>query len=279
VIELTFLGTGTSTGVPVIGCDCHVCRSPDPRDVRLRSSVVVRSEHTTVLVDTSPDLRQQMLRQPVERIDGILFTHAHSDHTAGLDELRRYNYLQQEHLPVWANSATLADITRRFDYVFKDSYPVYGVIPDLTLHEIDTDPFHVGDIEVIPVPVMHGRLPILGYRFGSIAYLTDVKSIPESSMPLLEGLDVLILTALRRTPHPAHLSLDEALVVAESIHPRHTLFTHVAHDMGRYDEVAPELPAGFDLASDGMRVTVNPEHDDARRVRIELDPYPVRSHS
>jgi len=240
--------------------------------------VVVRSQSTNILVDTSPDLRAQMLRHPVERLDGIIFTHAHSDHTAGLDELRRFNYLQQEHLPVWANASTLSDITRRFDYVFNDTYPVYGVIPDLTLHEIATEPFFVGDIEVTPVPVMHGRLPILGYRFGSIAYLTDVKTIPEASMPLLEGLDVLILTALRRAPHPAHLSLDEALGVAELIQPRHTLFTHVAHDMGRYEEVAPVLPEGFDLASDGLRVIVDPDLDDADRVSIELTSNPLRSH-
>lgn len=275
MLELTFLGTGTSTGVPVIGCDCHVCQSPDPRDARLRSSVVVRSETTTILVDTSPDLRAQMLRQPVARIDGILFTHAHSDHTAGLDELRRFNYLQQEHLPVWANSGTLSDIGRRFDYVFSDQYPVYGVIPDLTLHEVDTEPFTVGDIEVTPVPVMHGRLPILGYRFGSIGYLTDVKTVPESSAPLLEGLDVLVLTALRRSPHPAHLSLDEALDVVDSMRARHTFLTHVAHEMGRYDEVTAELPDTVRLAWDGLRVTVDTSRDPAERVRFSTDLAPL----
>jgi phosphoribosyl 1,2-cyclic phosphate phosphodiesterase len=269
VITLDFLGTGTSTGVPVIGCDCEVCTSPDPRDARLRSSVVVRQDGTTVLVDTSPDLRAQLLRDPVPRIDAILFTHAHADHTAGLDELRRYNAMQQEHLPVWASRDTAENLQRRFDYAFVDQYPVYGVIPDLTLHVFeDTRPFRAGAMEIVPVPVMHGRLPILGYRFGSIAYLTDVKTIPERSLPLLRDLDVLVLTALRHHPHPAHMSLDEALAAVEMLQPRHTLFTHVAHDMGRYEDVAPTLPPSVALATDGLRVVVDDDPDRAGRVQF-----------
>jgi phosphoribosyl 1,2-cyclic phosphate phosphodiesterase len=278
VTELTFLGTGTSTGVPVIGCDCEVCRSSDPRDARLRCSVVVREAETTVLVDTAPDLRTQLLRDPVKHLDGILFTHSHADHTAGLDELRRYNAMQQQHLPVWADATTVRELQRRFDYAFIDQYPVYGVIPDLTIHTLDSARFRIGALDITPVPVMHGRLPILGYRFGSIAYLTDVKAIPEASMPLLEGLDVLVLTALRRHPHPAHLSLDEALAVAESIQARHTLFTHIAHDMGRYEAVAPLLPPHVDLACDGMRVSVSSGGGAPGRVRITREIAGSRSH-
>lgn len=269
MVELTFLGTGTSTGVPVIGCDCDVCTSPDPRDARLRSSVIVRQDGTTVLVDTSPDLRAQVLRNPVPRIDAILYTHAHADHTAGLDELRRYNAMQQEHLPVWASRDTAENLGKRFDYAFIDQYPVYGVIPDLTLHQIDdARPFTVGAMEIVPVPIMHGRLPILGYRFGSLAYLTDVKTIPESSLPLLRDLDVLVLTALRPQPHPAHMSLDEALVAIEMLQPRQTLFTHIAHDMGRYERVAPTLPPNAALATDGLRVVVDADSDHAGRVEL-----------
>ncbi len=280
MISLDFLGTGTSTGVPVIGCDCDVCTSPDPRDARLRSSVIVRQGGTTVLVDTSPDLRAQVLRDPVPRIDAILFTHAHADHTAGLDELRRYNAMQQEHLPVWASRDTAENLRQRFDYAFIDQYPVYGVIPDLTLHPIDdARRIRVGAMEIVPVPVMHGRLPILGYRFGSIAYLTDVKTIPETSLPLLRDLDVLVLTALRKHPHPAHMSLEEALDAVELLQPRHTLFTHVAHDMGRYEVVAPTLPPNVDLATDGLRVVVDDTSGHADPVRFEPSAATVRSRS
>lgn len=231
--------------------------------------MVVQGDDSTVLVDTTPDLRVQMLRHPVRRFDGVLFTHAHADHTAGLDELRRFNAMQQEHLDVWGSTSTLADITRRFDYVFEVSYPVYGVIPDLNLHTVEDEPFRVGDLDIAPVPVMHGKLPILGFRFGSIAYLTDVKSIPEASKPLLQNLDVLVLTALRKTPHPAHLSLNEAIEIVDELRPRRTLLNHVAHDMGRYEEVAPQLPPGVDLAWDEMRVTVDPDATADARVRID----------
>lgn len=267
MMEITFLGTGTSTGVPVIGCDCEVCQSTDPRDARLRCSIVVRTETTTVLVDTSPDLRTQVLRDPFDRFDAVLFTHAHADHTAGLDELRRYNAMQQQHLPVWADAGTALSLRERFAYSFVDQFPVYGVKPDLTLHEID-GPFRVDDLDVQPIPVMHGRLPILGYRFGSIAYLTDVKTIPDASRELLRDLDVLVLTALRKKPHPAHLGLDEALAVAESLRPRHTLFTHVAHDMGRYAEVAPTLPSGMGLAYDRQRVMIDERRDGTERIQF-----------
>lgn len=267
MMEITFLGTGTSTGVPVIGCDCEVCQSTDPRDARLRCSIVVRTETTTVLVDTSPDLRTQVLRDPFDRFDAVLFTHAHADHTAGLDELRRYNAMQQQHLPVWADAGTTLSLRERFAYSFVDQFPVYGVKPDLTLHEID-GPFRVDDLDVQPIPVMHGRLPILGYRFGSIAYLTDVKTIPDASRELLRDLDVLVLTALRKKPHPAHLGLDEALAVAESLRPRHTLFTHVAHDMGRYAEVAPTLPSGMGLAYDWQRVMIDERRDGTERIQF-----------
>ncbi len=267
LLELTLLGTGTSTGVPVIGCDCEVCQSPDSRDARLRCSIVVRTETSSVLVDTSPDLRTQVLRDPFDRFDAVLFTHAHADHTAGLDELRRYNAMQQQHLPVWADVETARSLQERFAYTFVDQFPVYGMKPDLLLHEID-GPFRVGDLEIVPIPVMHGRLRILGYRFGSVAYLTDVKTIPAESMELLRDLDVLVLTALRQKPHAAHLGLEEALAVAESLRPRCTLFTHVAHEMGRYADVAPTLPAGTALAHDRQRIVIDETRNDEGRIRF-----------
>lgn len=269
MLELTFLGTGTSTGVPVIGCNCDVCSSPDPRDARLRCSIIVRSSTSCLLVDTSPDLRAQLLRNPVERIDGVLYTHAHADHTAGLDELRRYNAMQQQHLPAWTNAATANDLLTRFGYAFVDQFPHYGVKPDLLLHKVD-GPFAVGDIAVTPIPLMHGKMPILGYRFGDIGYLTDVKTIPDESIKLLQNLDVLVMTALRKDPHPAHMSLDEALRAAETLEPKLTLFTHIAHEMGRYANVSAELPAGTALAIDGL--TVRTESDGASPLRIEPEP-------
>lgn len=256
MIEVTFLGTGTSTGVPVIGCDCDTCRSRDPRDKRLRTSILVRANDTTLLVDTSPDLRAQVLAAGVRRIDAVLFTHEHADHTAGLDELRSFNELQQQHIPVFAAPRTAAELRQRFSYAFQDLFPFYGAKPDLTLHEID-GPFDAG-IEVTPVPVLHGRLPIIGFRFGPVGYVTDVKTIPPASMELLRGLDVLIINALRHEPHFAHLNLDEATALIDELHPRQTYLTHVSHDMGRQAGMDSHLPAAVHIAYDGLTIAAEP---------------------
>jgi len=256
VFDLTFLGTGTSTGVPVIGCDCEVCQSTDPRDARLRSSVLLESGDRTILVDTSPDLRQQMLVTRTARIDGVLFTHAHSDHTAGLDELRRYNIMQEARIPVWATPDTGAEILERFAYAFDHSFSFFGAKPDLDLHSFDPDmPFDVLGVPVLPIPIKHGWMSIVGFRFGNVAYLTDAKVIPESTFPLLENLDLLILTALRQKPHVAHMNLEEALAAIERIAPRRSLLTHIAHDLGCHAVVEQDLPANVALARDGLRLT------------------------
>lgn len=256
MVEVTFLGTGTSTGVPVIGCDCETCRSTDLRDKRLRASVLVRAGGATLLVDTSPDLRTQMLRSGTRRIDAVLFTHEHADHTAGLDELRTFNELQQQHIPVYASPKTAAELRQRFGYAFQDLFPFYGAKPDLTLHEID-GPFTAAGVEAVPVPVLHGRLPIIGFRFGPVAYVTDVKTIPLESLELLRGLDLLIINALRRKPHFAHLNLDEAMVLIEDLQPRETVLTHLSHDMGRQADVEPDLPPNVRIAHDGLTVAVD----------------------
>ncbi len=252
-IDLTFLGTGTSTGVPVIGCDCEVCRSDDPRDARLRTSVLVRTTCATILIDTSPDLRTQMLLARPSRIDAVLFTHAHADHTAGLDELRRFNVLQSARIPVWATRDTADDLERRFAYAFDHAFNFFGGKPDLNLHVFDpATSFSAAGVHVVPVPVMHGRLPIVGFRIGGLAYLTDVKSIPEPSIQLCAGVDVLVLSALRQTEHVAHMHLDEALATIERIQPRRALLTHASHDLGLYADVAPRLPERVDIARDGQ---------------------------
>lgn len=255
MIKLEFLGTGTSTGVPVIGCDCAVCRSDDPHDTRLRASVLFRVGGTTLLVDTSPDLRYQALRSGFRRVDGLLVTHMHADHTAGIDELRRFNAMQQAWIPTWAPENAVKDLRERFAYAFRDDFPAFGFKPDLDLHTVEgTEPFEVAGVTVQPVPVMHGTLPILGYRVGDIAYLTDVKTIPEESMPLLEGLDVLVLTALRQSQHPAHMTLEESLEMVERIGPKRAYLTHIGHDMGFHEEIEAGLPEHVHLAYDGLRV-------------------------
>jgi len=255
VIELEFLGTGTSTGVPVIGCDCAVCHSTDPHDTRLRASVVFRVGDVTLLVDTSPDLRYQALRSDLRRVDAILFTHMHADHTAGMDEMRRFNALQQAWIPAYAPENAAKDLRGRFAYAFRDDFPIFGLKPDLDLHIVDdAQPFEVAGVTVQPIPIMHGRLPILGYRIGDVAYLTDVKTIPNASMELLQGLDVLVLTALRQTEHPAHMRLDEALAMVDRLQPRRAYLTHVGHDMGFHAEIEAMLPPNVHLAYDGLKV-------------------------
>ncbi|MEJ7837418.1 MAG: MBL fold metallo-hydrolase [Thermomicrobiales bacterium] len=255
-LSLQFLGTGTSTGVPVIGCDCHVCRSDDSRDRRLRSSVVIRSDETTILIDTTPDLREQALQADLRQLDAVLFTHAHADHTAGLDELRSFNALQNEHIPVWATRETGVELESRFAYAFADTFPRYGLKPDLTLSHI-MGPFQVNELTVTPIPIMHGRLPIVGFRIGDIAYLTDLKTYPESSADLLKGLDILVITALRQDPHPAHLTLAESLLEIERIAPKRAFLTHISHDFGLYKDVADSLPAHVQIGIDGKRFTSN----------------------
>lgn len=255
VLELTFLGTGTSTGVPVIGCDCDVCASPDPRDARLRASVLLRTPEATILIDTSPDLRVQMLASRPSRIDAVLYTHAHADHTAGLDELRRFNVMQGERIPVWATKETAADLEKRFAYAFDHAFSFFGGKPDLDLTVFDPgQSITVAGLEVTPIPVEHGRLPIVGYRIGGLVYVTDVKTIPESSRPLLDDADVLVVTALRRQEHVAHMNLDQALEAIARHQPNRAYLTHAAHELGRYADVAPLLPDNVKLATDGLRV-------------------------
>ncbi|MDP9363903.1 MAG: MBL fold metallo-hydrolase [Chloroflexota bacterium] len=255
--SLTFLGTGTSNGIPVIGCRCAVCRSSDPRDRRSRASAVVRDGDRTWLIDTATELRLQALAAGLDRVDAVLMTHAHADHTGGFDDLRRFNEIQQRHLPVYANAGTAAMLRERFAYTFVDQYPFYGGKPDLLLRVVG-GPFDLDGRAVIPIPVFHGRLPILGYRFGDLAYVTDAKLIPDASMALLRDLDVLVLNALRDRPHPTHLSLDEAVAVIEELRPRVAYLTHLSHELG-HAEAAARLPPGVEIAHDGLTVSSRTE--------------------
>lgn len=250
--ELTFLGTGTSNGIPMIGCRCPVCTSPDPRDRRSRTSAVVRREGRVFLIDTATELRLQAIAAGLDHVDAVLMTHAHADHTGGFDDLRRFNEIQQQHLPVYASPLTAKMLRERYAYTFVDQYPFYGGKPDLHLHEID-GPFDLFGQEIVPIPVMHGRLPILGFRFGDLAYVTDAKEIPSESMELLRGLDILVLNALRERPHPTHLSLTEAVAVIEELRPRQAHLVHLSHELSHAAATA-QLPSGIAVAYDGLTV-------------------------
>ena len=252
---MLFLGTGTSHGVPMIGCTCETCRSTDPRDRRLRPSIYVDVPgHAAILVDTSTDLRQQALTHGITRVDTVLFTHGHADHVMGLDEVRRFNLLQGVSMPCFASEATWADLRHTFHYVFGAPPTQGGGVPKLMPHTID-GPFVTQGVRVVPVPLWHGRMPILGFRFGTFAYLTDCNGIPDESWPLLEGLETLVLDALRFRPHSSHFSVDEAITAATRIAARQTFFTHICHDISHATH-GPALPAGMQLAYDGLALDV-----------------------
>jgi phosphoribosyl 1,2-cyclic phosphate phosphodiesterase len=249
--RLTFLGTGTSHGVPMIGCACATCRSDDPRDKRWRPSVLLTlPDGLRVLVDTSTDLRAQALAFDVPRVDAVLFTHAHADHIFGLDELRRYNAIQRAPIPLYANAPTAAALRRIFQYIFGPTDTPMGAVPRLELFTI-RGTFCLGRTLIEPVEIAHGRDPILGFRIGSLAYLTDCSAIPERSRAKLAGLDVLVLDALRDRPHPTHLTVADAVGLAASLAPRATFFTHMCHDLPHAATCA-RLPAGVQLAYDGL---------------------------
>jgi phosphoribosyl 1,2-cyclic phosphate phosphodiesterase len=256
-LKITLLGTGTSHGVPMIGCECAVCRSPDPHDRRTRPSVYIECDEgpvRTVLVDTSTDLRAQALACGVRRVDAILYTHSHADHILGLDEVRRFNAIQGGAIPCFADARTVADLRRTFAYIFNPPSQLGGGIPQVTLFEL-AGPFCLGALDIVPVPVLHGRRPILGFRIGAFAYLTDCSTIPDASWPLLDGVRFLVLDALRDRPHPTHFNVAQALEVVARLQPERTWFTHICHDLP-HQATNARLPAGVELAYDGLRLTV-----------------------
>ncbi len=248
-VEFTFLGTGTSQGVPIIGCDCEVCQSENPRDQRLRSSLLVKAGGATVVIDTGPDFRQQCLRAGVQTLDAVVFTHEHKDHVAGLDDIRPFNFRSRKDMPVYATERVQAALHREFRYIFEADYP--GV-PRVQLHRIAEDPFVIGEATWWPLPVLHHRLPVLGFRIGGLAYITDANQLSELTLKRLEGVDVLVLNALRRESHLSHFTLEEALELASKIGARQTYFTHISHQLGFHESVNAELPEGVALAHDGL---------------------------
>jgi phosphoribosyl 1,2-cyclic phosphate phosphodiesterase len=253
-LTVTFLGTGTSQGVPVIGCNCGVCTSVDYRDKRLRSSIHIRHEKLSLVIDTGPDFRQQMLREHITQLHAVLLTHAHRDHTAGLDDVRAYNFKQKIVMPLYGDEATLNQIQQDFAYIFgPDNYPG---LPRLDLHRIDNHPFRIENLEIIPLPVLHYRLPVLGFRIKNFAYVTDANHIPEETLERMAGVKYLVLNALQREPHISHFNLNEAIAMARHIGAKHTWFTHISHNMGLHREVEKDLPEGIHLAYDGLRIEI-----------------------
>lgn len=240
----------------MIGCDCPVCRSLDPRDQRLRVSVHLAVEGRSLVVDTGPDFRQQMLRARINHLDAVLFTHAHKDHTAGLDDIRAFNFRQQQEMPVYAEPRVIKQLKQEFAYIFEEQK--YPGVPQVRLHPIESDsqPFDVLGLPVQPLPVLHYRLPVLGFRVGGLAYLTDANFIAPETMALLRGADTIVLNALRREPHISHFSLGQAVEILEDLRPRRAYLTHISHQLGRHREVEAGLPPFIRLAYDGLRLAL-----------------------
>ena len=248
-MKLTFLGTGTSCGVPTIGCECYTCRSTDPHDKRLRSSVLIETATTRLLIDCGPDFRQQIMTQPFRKIDGILITHAHYDHMGGMDDIRPY--CQFGEINVYADPIARKGMLEMLPYCFAEHR--YPGVPAIQLHEIQPHrPFRIGDLEIVPFQVMHHDLPILGYRIGPLAYITDMKTIAEEEIPYIMGCETLVVNALREKPHHSHQTLSDAVQFAQRINARQTWLIHSSHDIGRHAEVNASLPANIQLAYDGQ---------------------------
>lgn len=253
VTQLTVLGSGTSMGVPTLGCRCAVCESTDTHDKRTRPSILLERGDRAVVIDTTPDFRMQAMRVRMDRLDAVLYTHAHADHIMGLDDIRPYNLKQKGLIPIYGSAETLGTIQRQFSYIF-DGAPTESSLPRVELHTIE-GAFDVAGMHVVPIPARHGPQPVLGFRFGNAAYLTDFSSVPESSKVLLQGLDDFILDALRYAPHPMHSNVEQSLALVNELKPKRAWFTHICHDLS-HAKVDAELPANVRLAYDGLRFEV-----------------------
>ncbi|MGV3557972.1 MBL fold metallo-hydrolase [Larkinella arboricola] len=251
---VTLLGTGTSSGVPLIGCTCEVCRSIDFRDKRLRTSIHLAVGGKSFVVDTGPDFRQQMLRAGIRHLDAVLFTHEHKDHTAGLDEVRAYNFLQRQDIPVYAHKRVLTQLQTEFAYIFAEKK--YPGIPRLQLNEINNEPFELEGVPIIPIDVLHHRLPVFGYRIQNFTYLTDLNYISDQELEKVYGTEVLLLDALQIEPHISHFTLDQAIALVERIQPEKAYFIHISHKLGLHREVEKRLPESMRLGYDGLKISL-----------------------
>jgi len=253
-LRITFLGTGTSQGVPVIACGCEVCTSADPRDKRLRTSILIEGEEKVVVIDSGPDFRYQMLRANVQRLDAIVFTHEHKDHVAGMDDIRAFNFKQQGPIDVYADERVQEALKREFHYIFREFK--YPGIPQLNLHTIHREPFNIGKITFTPVEVLHYKLPVLGFRIKDFTYITDAKTVSEQEKEKIRGSKMLVVNALQRQEHISHFTFDEAIAFAKDIGAEKTYFTHISHRLGKHAEISAILPPGIELAYDGLELEI-----------------------
>lgn len=254
-MKVTFLGTGTSQGIPIIGCKCKVCSSADPKDKRLRASVLVETEDVNLVIDTGPDFRQQMLRAKCRKLDAVLFTHGHKDHTAGFDDIRAFNYIQQKAMDVYADERVEEVLKRDFYYCFEDFK--YPGVPDLNLHIFNNAAFNVQGLPIMPIELLHYKLPVFGFRIGDFTYITDANSISETEKEKIRGSKVLVLNALRKSQHISHFNLEEAVALARELGVQKTYLTHMSHQMGLHEEVNHELPSYVELAYDALEVVID----------------------
>lgn len=253
-MRITFLGTGTSQGVPVIACNCEVCTSPDPRDKRLRSSIMIEAEGKVIVIDSGPDFRYQMLRAKVKHLDAIVFTHEHKDHIAGMDDIRAFNYRQESAIDIYATTRVQEALKREFSYVFAEMK--YPGIPEVNLKTIDLKAFMIGDIQFKPIEVMHYKLPVLGFRIGDFTYITDAKTISEHEKQKIKGTKILVVNALQIEKHISHFTFVEAIAFAREIGAEKTYFTHISHRLGRHEPTLSLLPKNIALAYDGLALEV-----------------------
>ncbi len=254
-MKITFLGTGTSQGIPVISCPCQVCASTNKKDNRLRSSIMIEHEGKVIVIDSGPDFRQQMLRKNVQQLDALIFTHSHKDHTAGMDDIRAFNYFMKKPVEVYATSFTQQKLRNEFPYIFeKNDYPG---IPELNFHSInECANFFIENLEIIPIKVLHFKMPVMGFRFGNFTYITDANQIPEEEKKKIYGTKYLVLNALRKEKHISHFTLEEAIEMAKEFKAEKTYFTHISHQLGLHDEVNKQLPKGIELSYDGLQVSL-----------------------
>ncbi|MEO1216737.1 MAG: MBL fold metallo-hydrolase [Bacteroidota bacterium] len=253
-MKFSFLGTGTSSGVPMIGCDCYVCKSNDPRDKRLRTAGLLEKGDTKIVFDTGPDFRQQILRSGIKELHAVVFTHSHKDHIAGMDDIRAFNFFMKKDMNIYGTKITLDRIKVEFSYIFEAAD--YPGVPRVQMHEINVDTFSIGDIELTPIPVLHKEMEVYGYRSGNFAYVTDANYISPESMDKLKGLDVLVLNALRWQKHYSHFTIDEAIEIIEELKPQKAYLTHISHQLATHVKLLDYLPKGIEPAYDGLEIEV-----------------------